>query len=318
MSEASVPVRRWMGIDEAGYGPNLGPLVMTAVEAEGRGEGRPELWRDLEPRICRAGGPADRLWVDDSKRLFGSARGLDRLRDATRAAIEATGAAAICEDDRGLLGSVRAGDLEATEWARWLGEDGPARLDWGDRDVPLLATDEWRIRSVRSRVVGPRRFNKLISGLGNKAAAHGQVFLELLSSAWTEAGSLELDVLGDKHGGRNTYYAMLVGAFPGAWIERGEEGARLSRYTLREGPRRLGLALRPKADQDDGLVALASIISKYLRERWMASFNAFWEARVPGLRRTAGYPVDARRFRAEIEAEAQALGFQEADWWRTR
>ena len=25
---------RWVGIDEAGYGPNLGPLVMTAVVAE--------------------------------------------------------------------------------------------------------------------------------------------------------------------------------------------------------------------------------------------------------------------------------------------
>ena len=24
---------RWVGIDEAGYGPNLGPLVMTAVIA---------------------------------------------------------------------------------------------------------------------------------------------------------------------------------------------------------------------------------------------------------------------------------------------
>ena len=27
---------RWVGIDEAGYGPNLGPLVMTAVIAEGQ------------------------------------------------------------------------------------------------------------------------------------------------------------------------------------------------------------------------------------------------------------------------------------------
>ena len=36
---------RWVGIDEAGYGPNLGPLVMTAVIAEDR-EGRNRLEPD--------------------------------------------------------------------------------------------------------------------------------------------------------------------------------------------------------------------------------------------------------------------------------
>ena len=37
----------WAGIDEAGYGPNLGPLVMTAVIAEG---GTQQILRLLMPR----------------------------------------------------------------------------------------------------------------------------------------------------------------------------------------------------------------------------------------------------------------------------
>ena len=65
----------WAGIDEAGYGPNLGPLVMTAVVAEGE---RPDLWRDRESWICRAGGDPGRLWVDDSKRLYHPGAGPDR------------------------------------------------------------------------------------------------------------------------------------------------------------------------------------------------------------------------------------------------
>ncbi len=61
----------------------------------------------------------------------------------------------------------------------------------------------------------------------------------------------------------------------------------------------------PRADAGDGLVALASIVSKTVRELWMDIFNAYWQARVPGLRPTAGYHVDAIRFRRDIEAAAR-------------
>jgi hypothetical protein len=47
--------------------------------------------------------------------------------------------------------------------------------------------------------------------------------------------------------------------------------------------------------------------AKYLRELAMKAFNQFWQQHVPGLKPTAGYPVDARRFRAEIDAARAAL-----------
>ena len=53
------------------------------------------------------------------------------------------------------------------------------------------------------------------------------------------------------------------------------------------------MSLLPRADADDGLVALASIVSKAVRELWMDVFNAHWSARIPDLRPTAGYPNDA-------------------------
>ena len=82
--------------------------------------------------------------------------------------------------------------------------------------------------------------------------------------------------------------------------------------------RTLTLSLVPRADADDGLVALASIVSKTVREHWMDAFNAHWQARVPGLRPTAGYPVDAARFRRAIEADCDARGLTPADWWRAK
>ncbi|HEX3449139.1 MAG TPA: hypothetical protein VHS97_12850, partial [Isosphaeraceae bacterium] len=91
-----------------------------------------------------------------------------------------------------------------------------------------------------------------------------------------------------------------------------------SRYTIRDGDRRLELSLAPRADQNDGLVALASIVSKTVRELWMDVFNAYWRRQIPELRPTAGYPNDSLRFRREIENLAAAQGHDPARWWRIR
>jgi len=46
--------------------------------------------------------------------------------------------------------------------------------------------------------------------------------------------------------------------------------------------------------------ALASIISKYIRELMMIAFNNYWKSRIPNIKRTAGYPQDGKRFIANI------------------
>ncbi|MGC8644023.1 MAG: hypothetical protein ACP5XB_29540, partial [Isosphaeraceae bacterium] len=66
------------------------------------------------------------------------------------------------------------------------------------------------------------------------------------------------------------------------------------------------------------LVALASIVSKTLREVWMDAFNAFWTSRLPGLKSTAGYPVDAARFRLAIEPLARDQDLHPDLWWRKK
>jgi ribonuclease HII len=55
-------------------------------------------------------------------------------------------------------------------------------------------------------------------------------------------------------------------------------------------------------------VALASMLSKYLREVFMKPLNRFFEEKIPGLKPTAGYAVDGQRFLAEVEPEVRALG----------
>src|SRR5438067_262950 len=117
---------RWVGIDEAGYGPNLGPLVMTAVIAEEALGRAPDVWGDLPGAVARAGGDPDRLWIDDSKALYKAGRGRDRLDAACLAALAASGRGAPATLG-GLLAAIEAGTLADVEVAPWLDADD---LDW--------------------------------------------------------------------------------------------------------------------------------------------------------------------------------------------
>jgi hypothetical protein len=230
----------------------------------------------------------------------------------------------------GLIAAVGAGLPQATELDRWRDASGGG-VSWpsgpwleGLRDrltsKPLEPVDgSWHIAGVRSVVLGPERFNRRLAILESKARVHFTAFRELLAHAWDlAADGRPTTIQGDKHGGRHYYFEGLVEAFAGTWIDRGPEGPELSQYTLRGSGRTMSLSLSPRADGRHGLVALASIVSKTIREVWMDVFNAYWICRLDGLRRTAGYPGDAMRFRSEIEPLARARGLEPDLWWRRK
>jgi hypothetical protein len=329
---------RWAGIDEAGYGPNLGPMVMTAVVAESTavcasGSNRAaelDFWRDLAATVDRAGGDPGRLWVDDSKAIYRGGKGRDRLELACLAAVQAA-AGALPRSFLELLEALGVHPVDDAELSLWLdggldGEKCPAcqsceaALELSARR-PLVPPDgAWRIISVRSVVLAPARFNAGLEEHGVKSAVHFGAFIRLLAPLWELTAEGELtSVCGDKHGGRHFYLPELTRSFPDAWIDRGPEGPELSRYMIRAGRRRLELSLVPRADAADGLVALASMVSKAVRELWMDAFNAYWRARVPGLHPTAGYHTDAHRFRREIETAVSAEHQLDLSvWWRRK
>ena len=320
---------RWAGIDEAGYGPNLGPLVMTAIVAEGPADHPPRVWDDLADRVCRPGDPSSRLWVDDSKQVFKARKGRDRLDAATLAVLDAAGRP-IPRTLGALSAALGAGTLEEIELAPWL----PVGKDLGYPPITTRSFAEaavarrpfdgapWRVVDARAVVVGPCRFNAGLaaSATGSKAVVHFAAFARLIDHlVQTTPPDQTIAVRGDKHGGRNFYAEPLRAAFPAAEVIPGLEGPDLSSYRLLLPTRApLTIELIPRADGDDGLVALASILSKSLREHWMDAFNAAWLARVPGLKPTAGYPVDAQRFRHAIEPLCQAQGLDPALWWRNK
>ena len=171
---------------------------------------------------------------------------------------------------------------------------------------------------IRSVVICTSRFNELTDTCDSKAAALAFGFTQLVRACIAGTSAEPTAFVIDKHGGRNQYGAMLRAAFSGCAVRSSAEGMERSDYTVKGLDRPVRLTFTPRADLDCFPVALASMVSKYLREALMGEFNAFWQRHVPGLKPTAGYPVDAGRFFAEIRTACAALGISDRQVWRRK
>jgi hypothetical protein len=138
-----------------------------------------------------------------------------------------------------------------------------------------------------------------------------------VADAMGELGDEPISVICDKHGGRSRYGRLLQEQFPEPLIEVVAEGLHESEY--RWGPAHARVRMHFRAKGESFLpAALASMTAKYLRELAMQAFNEFWTTRIDGLKPTAGYPQDAKRFKREIAAKQTALGIADELLWRCR
>jgi ribonuclease HII len=96
------------------------------------------------------------------------------------------------------------------------------------------------------------------------------------------------------------------------------ESAEQSVYRVLGLRRPVQMTFLPRADTAHLCVALASMVSKYLRELLMGELNAFWAQQTPGLKPTAGYPGDAARFYHAIRPAVERLGIPERAVWRRK
>ena len=325
-----------IGADEAGYGPNLGPLVVAAtVWQVPDGVAAEQMYDLLRNHVAPAAGDSkadstdDRLVIADSKTLYQPGGGWERL-------------------ERGVLPALRVIDRGVSQWRRiWENLDSSADeyLDctpWHERfDLPLphflppdeidrvtdrlqAAANETSVRliSLAARVVFPGPFNRLLHQLGNKAELLSITTLELVkellaSPPVAQLGESNFLITCDKHGGRGKYAGLLQHVFDEGWVDVRREGREESVYQLGPPNRRLEFRFLAKGERMLP-TALASMLAKYLRELAMLPFNQFWRGQVPGLAPTAGYPLDAKRFYQEISPVLRRLGIDKGLVWREK
>ena len=316
-----------IGTDEAGYGPNLGPLVVSATlweVPEGTGPG--DLFSMLEGVIASTAGAArdGRVAMADSKRLYQPGGGLRLLE---RGLLAGLGVLGRMPEGWRQTWKLLAPDADAVfeEMPWYSGYDAPVPVGIARAEVEAaalrlaggLAAAGVRLVDVRSRAVFPRQFNRLCDKHDSKGAVLSNVTLALAAELSGKLGSGPINVVCDKHGGRNRYADLLADHFPDLFIEIRGEGRAQSVYRFGPPERRVEFRFQTKGESHLQ-AALASMASKYLRELAMQAFNAFWCHRVPGLKPTAGYPQDAKRFRNQIAAVQAELGIDDEILWRRR
>ncbi len=315
-----------VGVDEAGYGPNLGPFVMTSVACRVPDDlAGADLWHVLRAAVRRPEDAADgRLPVGDSKALYSRAAGLVALETTVLAALTPDDGPLplqryldpLCPSARAALGGepwYHGSTALPVEAAPDVMPAARARLARTLRDAGVT----WG--QARSVIVCAGRFNALADAAGSKGAVLGHALAELVRHNWGLDGEEEsLSFFVDKHGGRNTYAALLQDAVPEGMVVAHQEGMARSVYSVCGVKRPVRWTFQPRADAEHFCVALASMVSKYLRELLMGEFNAFWRKHVPDLKPTAGYPSDAKRFYEAIRPLLPGLGLGEDAVWRRR
>jgi len=313
-----------IGTDEAGYGPNLGPLTIGGTLWQVP-ETAVDLYEVLKA-VVASRRQTNRLVVADSKQVYQSGQSIERLERTVLAFLHLASDAIPTSFHQ--LGGLLGGEPE---------ELGPGYAGVGDIALPLCAkrsdieSDSARLRrslaaagcalqGCRVATIFPSRFNSAVEKLGNKAELLSSETLQLAGQLLTERPEGdESDILigCDKHGGRSKYAGMLNQYLTDEFVKIERETMELSQYEWEWGGAAVSICFQARGEKQLP-IALASMLAKYVREVAMLGWNHFWQQKLPGIKPTQGYPVDARRFKKEIAELQRNLGIDDHLIWRSR
>ncbi len=324
-----------IGVDEAGYGPAMGPLVIGAsVWKVPDHQDVASTLAELSPEFCASTWSRDSTFIPlgDSKKIYQPSATTEGLLVALLFWFEQISQSQ--KSVASLLLEMAPIDLDRMHAIPWYQLEligGAATLPALnghindtiiDRAIQKAKLLEIEFVSQQLRVLDEPKFNHLVGVCGNKATVLSEISLELVHSCIEKHGEdvSSIEVYCDRHGGRKRYSPLLSYVFGEwkTWIETVEESNHCSRYGCRWNDREVSIQFKVDGDSIYPS-ALSSIAAKWAREMLMLRLNQFWGNAVGrAIPRTAGYYVDAVRFADEIQSTATKLGYDKSQWWRIK
>ena len=267
---------RVVGIDENGYGPVLGPLIVTAVNIEFDGDP----FEDLKTEDFQFP-----IKVQDSKKVFSrNLSGYQAGEILTWGFLLAAGFEA--QDIRSMIKKITGEEhyihpeIEVPIWAkRAINLEIPAYL----KKLGI------RILEVRAKVLHPADFNEMVELVDNKSLLDYLLFEHLL---WKMEYDFDVAMMG-KIGGTKFYGKNFFLRSGAELVETFMEKKDISGYRLRLPHREFDAYFILNGDEKYLPITIASIIGKYLREVFMLSLNyeAGFKDKIPY---ASGYRHDDR------------------------
>ncbi len=305
------------GIDEAGFGPILGPLVVSSsVFRLPENLVWADLWGILHKSISeKRTGLVGRLMIADSKKAFSRSIGVRHLRRTVLAVLRHLGS-----DPRHageLLSALCPDCLEHLAEYPWYKQVDGYQLGGEDADVAIaasmlradLAGQHIELVGLKSRCLEVAYYNRLVAEVKNKAKVLFTAVAELMQSAIEEFAGEDLEIVIDRQGGRCHYRRELQLMFSSMGLRVIHEDQNRSSYEMISGNSRVRVHFVVGADSRYLPVALASMACKYLREVLVDNINRYFTGFNAELKPTAGYWKDGLRFIEDIKTHIPDLSF---------
>jgi ribonuclease HII len=296
------------GIDEAGFGPLLGPLVISSsafrVEAKHLDA---DLWQVLRQSVGKTRRHlAGRLLVTDSKKAYKRAEGMGHLERSVLAALTSLERNPATAHD--LLACLCPECMPRLLEYPWYQDIQQRSLQAGQADLRIAAqvlSDDMaaggaKLLGLQCRCLDVAHYNTLVGHMRNKSQVLFVATTQLVQKVLDEFPDPEVRILIDRQGGRVCYRENLLRSFPQMELRIVHESEQRSVYELQRGSRRVELAFEVGADVHHLAVSLASMVSKYVRELLMESMNGYFTSMNPDLKPTAGYWTDGLRFLEDL------------------